>query len=180
MLYLYTRFQRKKMKYNEAKEKFLQAWGTLGTSWGINRTMAQIHALLLISPGALTTEEIMDELQISRGNANMNLRDLMGWGLIHKELKPGERKEFFNAEKDIWKAAKQIIKERRKRELEPVLKVLEEVKTIEGDKNDKKNKAFVDAVTHIERVVEKADFVFDKVVKFDENAFVSTLLKLLK
>lgn len=168
------------MKYNEAKEKFIQAWGTLGSSWGINRTMAQIHALLLISPEPLTTEEIMDELQISRGNTNMNLRELMGWGLIYKELRTGERKEFFYAEKDIWKAAKQIIKERRKREIEPVLKVLEEVKKIEGDKNDTKNKAFVEAVSHIESVVEKTDFVFDKVIKFDENAFVSTLFKLMK
>lgn len=168
------------MKYAEAKDKFIQAWGTLGSSWGINRTMAQIHALLLISPESLGTEEIMEELQISRGNANMNLRDLLTWGLIYKEIRAGERREFFYAEKDIWKVAKQIIKERRKRELEPVLKALEEVKKIDGDKHDKKNKAFVDAVTHIEGVVEKADFVFDKVVKFDENAFVSTLLRLLK
>jgi DNA-binding transcriptional regulator GbsR (MarR family) len=168
------------MKYTEAKEKFIQAWGTLGSSWGINRTMAQIHALLLIHPEPLSTEEIMDELQISRGNTNMNLRDLMSWGLIFKEIRTGERREYFYAEKDIWKAAKQIIKERRKRELEPILKVLEDVKKIDGDKNDKKNKAFIDAVSHIETVVERADFVFDKVVKFDENAFVSTLLKLLK
>lgn len=168
------------MKYNEAKDKFIQAWGTLGSSWGINRTMAQIHALLLVCPEALTTEDIMEELQISRGNANMNLRDLIGWGLVYKEIRSGERKEYFYAEKDIWKAAKQIIKERRKRELEPVLKVLEEVKNIDGDKNEKKNKAFVDAVSHIENVVEKADFVFEKVVKFDENAFVSTLFKLMK
>ncbi|MBC7861869.1 MAG: transcriptional regulator, partial [Bacteroidia bacterium] len=163
-----------------AKEKFLHAWGTLGSNWGINRTMAQIHALLLISPNSLTTEEVMEDLKISRGNANMNLRDLIGWGLIYKEIKPGERMEFFYAEKDIWKAAKQIIKERRKRELEPVLKVLEEVKNIEGDKNDKKNKAFVDSITHLQGVVEKADYAFEKMVKFDENAFVSTLLKLLK
>jgi DNA-binding transcriptional regulator GbsR (MarR family) len=168
------------MKYNEAKEKFIQAWGTLGSSWGINRTMAQIHALLLVNPEAMSTEEIMDELQISRGNTNMNLRDLMSWGLIYKEIRTGERKEYFYAEKDIWKAAKQIIKERRKRELEPVLKVLEEVKKIDGDKNEKKNKAFLEAVTHIESIVERTDYVFDKVVKFDENMFVSTLLKLLK
>lgn len=168
------------MKYLEAKEKFIHAWGTLGSSWGINRTMAQIHALLLISPNSLCAEEIMKDLKISRGNANMNLRDLIGWGLIFKEHKPGERMEFFHAEKDIWKAAKQIIKERRKRELEPILKVLEDVKYIDGDKNDKKNKAFVQSIAHLQGVVEKADYAFDKMVKFDENAFVSTLLKLLK
>src|ERR1700741_4977652 len=101
------------MKYNEAKDKFIQTWGTLGSSWGISRTMAQVHALLLISPEPLSTEEIMEDLKISRGNSNMNVRDLIDWGLVYKELKAGERKEFFRAEKDIWKVAKQIIKERR-------------------------------------------------------------------
>ena len=68
------------MEWQEGKDKFLQAWGTLGTSWGINRTMAQIHALMMISPRALSADEVMEELQISRGNANMNIRALMDWG----------------------------------------------------------------------------------------------------
>ena len=89
------------MKLTEGKEKFIQAWGTLGSSWGINRTMAQVHALLLIAPESLCAEDIMEELNISRGNANMNIRALMDWGLVSKELKSGERKEFFSAEKDI-------------------------------------------------------------------------------
>ena len=85
------------MELEEAKAKFIQAWGTLGSSWGINRTMSQIHALLIVSVDPLTTEEIMDQLKISRGNANMNVRALMDWGLITKELVPGERKEYFQA-----------------------------------------------------------------------------------
>ena len=89
------------MKLTEGKEKFIQAWGTLGSSWGINRTMAQVHALLLIAPESLCAEDIMEELNISRGNANMNIRALMDWRLISKELKSEERKEFFSAEKDI-------------------------------------------------------------------------------
>src|ERR1700722_14124721 len=137
------------MKLNEGKEKFIQAWGTLGSSWGINRTMAQVHALLLIAPDPLSAEEIMEELNISRGNANMNVRALMDWGLVSKEFKSGERKEFFTAEKDIWKVATQVMKERRKRELEPVLKVLGEISNIEGDKKDKKIKAFSDTITNI-------------------------------
>ena len=168
------------MKYIEAKEKFIQAWGVLGSSWGINRTMAQVHALLMISPDALSAEDIMEELKISRGNANMNIRALIDWGLVCRELKAGERKEFFNSEKEVWKVAKQIIKERRKREIDPVLKVLEEVKQIEGNKNDKKIKAFIDGVNNIESVVGKADFALEKLIKFDENAFVNTLLKIFK
>ena len=70
------------MTLTEGKDKFIQSWGTLGTNWGINRTMAQIHALLLVSPESLSAEGIMKELQISRGNANMNLRALIDWGLV--------------------------------------------------------------------------------------------------
>lgn len=168
------------MKYNEAKDKFIQTWGTLGSSWGISRTMAQVHALLLVSPDPMSTEEVMEDLKISRGNANMTIRDLMDWGLVFKELKAGERKEYFRAEKDIWKVAKQIIKERRKREIEPVLGVLEELKQLEGNKTDKKHKALVEAVANIESVVEKADFALERAIKLDENALVGTLFKLFK
>jgi predicted transcriptional regulator len=93
------------MVLKKAEEKFIAAWGAIGTQWGINRTMAQIHALLLISEKSLSAEEIMSKLNISRGNVNMNVRDLMSWGLVHKVLKFGERKEFFTAEKDIYKTA---------------------------------------------------------------------------
>ena len=97
------------MELQEGKDKFIQAWGTLGSHWGINRTMAQVHALLLISPEALSAEEIMAELNISRGNANMNVRTLMDWGIVTKVVKSGERKEFFFSDKDIWDLAKQIM-----------------------------------------------------------------------
>jgi DNA-binding transcriptional regulator GbsR (MarR family) len=168
------------MKLVEAQEKFIQAWGTLGSSWGINRTMAQVHALLLISPDPMSAEEIMQELNISRGNANMNVRALMDWGLVSKEFKSGERKEFFSAEKDIWKVATQVMKERRKRELEPVLKVLSEVSQVEGDKRDKNIKAFTESIQSIQSVVTKADKTIETIMKADENWFVSSFMKLIK
>ena len=168
------------MKLAEGKEKFIQAWGTLGSSWGINRTMAQVHALLLIAPDSLSAEDIMEELNISRGNANMNIRALIDWGLVSKELKSGERKEFFSAEKDIWKVATQVVKERRKRELEPVLKILNEISNIEGDKKDKRIKAFTDSISQINHVVSKADKTLETFIKADENWFVSSFMKLMK
>lgn len=168
------------MELREAKDKFIQAWGTLGSNWGINRTMAQVHALLLISPNALSAEEIMEELNISRGNANMNLRALIDWGLVEKELRPGERKEYFYAEKDIWTVFKQVAKERRKRELEPVLKVLQDVKQVEGNKNDKNVKAFTDTIEGIQKVTTKADKVLDTVIKADESWILGPLMKLMK
>ena len=102
------------MQLDEAKDKFIQAWGSLGSNWGINRTMAQVHALLLITPESLSADEIMGALNISRGNANMNIRALIDWGLVQKELKSGERKEFFVAEKDIWEVARRVMLERKK------------------------------------------------------------------
>lgn len=168
------------MKSAEAQDKFIQAWGTLGSSWGINRTMAQVHALLLISPEALSAEDLMEQLNISRGNANMNVRALIDWGLVSKELRPGERKEFFRAEKDIWKVATQVMKERRKRELEPVLNMLAELSAVEGDKRDKKNKAFADTISNIQEVVLRADKTLETIIKADENWFMSSFMKLLK
>ena len=80
------------MEFKEAKNKYIQTWGALGSQWGINKTMAQIHALLMISIEPLSIEEIMDELQISRGNTSMNIRALIDWGIVFKESKSGERK----------------------------------------------------------------------------------------
>jgi DNA-binding transcriptional regulator GbsR (MarR family) len=170
------------MELQEGKEKFIQTWGTLGTTWGVNRTMAQIHALLLISPEPLTTEDIMADLNISRGNANMNLRTLMDWGLAMKTLKSGERKEFFVAEKEMWKVFKQIVKERRKRELEPVLAALLELKEVKtngnpADASDKE--AFVESIESIQKFASKADNALEKLVKADEQWFFSSLMKIL-
>src|SRR5688572_8200196 len=145
------------MNLIEAKNQFIQAWGTLGSKWGINRTMAQLHALLMVSPEAMSTEEMMEELNISRGNVNMNIRELMDWGLVEKMHKPGDRKEYFWAEKDIWKITKQVAKERKKRELEPIIKLLEQVSDVEGDKKDKKLKAFVNSINGIKRMAYNAD-----------------------
>ena len=89
--------------------------------------MAQIHALLIISPDPLTADEIMEELQMSRGNVNMNVRALMDWGIVTKENKVGDRKDYFVADKDVWELARQVSRERRKREIEPIIKVLNQV-----------------------------------------------------
>ena len=125
------------MKLTEAKQQFISSWGAFGTQWGINRTMAQIHALLLISTKPITQDDIMEELSISRGNVNMNIRELISWNLVERVILPGERKEFFTAEKDIWKVATQIVKERKKRELDPMLKLLSQLKNVEEYKKDK-------------------------------------------
>jgi DNA-binding transcriptional regulator GbsR (MarR family) len=168
------------MELAEAKQKFIEAWGRLGSEWGINRTMAQVHALLLVTPDDLTTEDIMEQLSISRGNANMTLRDLMSWGLVEKRHKPGERKEYFYADKDVWNIARQVAKERRKRELEPVLKILDELTKVEGDIKDAGFKTFNKSVTDINKLAKNVDKTFETMIKADENWFWGSLLKIFK
>ena len=168
------------MKITEAKQQFISSWGAFGTHWGINRTMAQIHALLLISPDPLTQDDIMEELSISRGNTNMNIRELIDWGLVERVLLPGERKEYFSAEKDIWKVVRQIVKERKKRELEPMLKLLDQLEDVEGDKRDKNVKAFIEVISGIKKLGKQADKTLDIMVKADEHWFLSNLLKFFK
>lgn len=168
------------MKLTEARQLFISNWGAFGTNWGINRTMAQIHALLLVSSNPLTQDDIMEELNISRGNTNMNIRELINWGLVERVLIPGERKEYFTAEKDIWKVVKQIVKERKKRELEPMLQLLDKLEAVEGDKKDKDVKTFLDTVSSIKKLGKQADKTLDVMIKAEENWFVGNLLKIFK
>jgi DNA-binding transcriptional regulator GbsR (MarR family) len=140
--------------------------------------MSQIHALLIINTEPLTTEQIMEELKVSRGNVNMNIRALMEWGLVNKELIPGERKEYFSAGKDIWQVARQIAKERKRREVEPILDVINQVKNAEGKGAEVDE--FNRMIQEIEDFTNKADTTLDKFIRSDENWFYKTLLTLMK
>ena len=165
------------MELQEGKEKFIQSWGTLGSNWGINRTMAQVHALLLISPKAMSAEEIMEELKISRGNANMNIRALIDWGLVHKELVPGERREYFVAEKDMWEVMRCIVLQRKKKELEPMVKVLDEIAQVKA--GDEASKEFQKVVQDMRLFSTKADAALEKLIKSDSNWFVSKFMNMI-
>ncbi len=115
-------------RHRKALDQFVSFWGEMASRWGINRTMAQIHALLYASEVPLDTDEIMEKLSISRGNANMNLRSLIDWKLVHKVQQEGSRKDYYEAEKDVWHITAQIIKRREREELEPVMAQLRECK----------------------------------------------------
>ena len=166
------------MQLDEAKQKFIQSWGTLGSAWGINKAMGQIHALLLVSEEALSTEEIMEALQISRGNANMNIRALMDWGIVKKVLKPGERKEYFAAGKDVLELARQVSRERRRREIEPVMKVLSEIQQIEG--NSSEVKEFKKVTKDLGDFTKQVDGALDKFIRSDKNWFFQVLMKMMR
>ncbi|WP_299442517.1 MarR family transcriptional regulator [uncultured Aquimarina sp.] len=167
------------MNYTEAKDKFISTWGALGTLWGINKAMAQIHALLWISPQPLSMEDIMEELHISRGNTSMNLRQLMDWGIVFKESKPGERKEYFASEKDVQELARQVAKERSRREIKPVIKVLREVSRIKGD-GTKKTEELIKQTKALYELADNADTMMNKIVNQESKWLTKTLMKLIK
>lgn len=166
------------MELDEAKQKFVQSWGTLGSSWGINRTMAQIHALLLIAERPYSANDIKDSLNISMGNTNMNIRELINWGLVYKELIPGERKDFYVAEKDMWEVAKRIITQRKKKELEPMARILENLMEVEGE--GKETEAFRKVIQDMTLFTHKADSALENLIKADSNWFISTFIGIMK
>lgn len=167
------------MNYEEAKEKFISTWGSLGTLWGINKAMAQIQALLFISTKPLSMEEIMEELKISRGNTSMNLRQLMDWGIVTKELIPGERKEFFTTEKDVEELAKTIARERSRREIKPVIKVLKDISSIKNDGNEN-TKELIKQTKALHELTKNADSLINTLVTKDQNWVTKTLMKFIK
>jgi DNA-binding transcriptional regulator GbsR (MarR family) len=112
-----------------AQDQFILEWGRMSSSWGINRTMAQIHALLFVTGIPLEVNEIMDRLQISRGNASMNLRELMDWGVVRRFRQPGDRKDTYITETDPFQMLLRIVKERKRRELDPTAEAIREVIT---------------------------------------------------
>ena len=167
------------MDYKEAKDKFISTWGSLGSLWGINKAMAQIQALLFISTKPLSMEEIMEDLKISRGNTSMNLRQLMDWGIVTKTLVAGERKEFFTTEKDVQELARIVAKERSRREIKPVIKVLEEVSSIENDGTEK-TKELIKQTKALHELTETMDVMINKLVDQKQNWITKSVLKLFK
>lgn len=167
------------MTYKEAKQTFISTWGSLGTLWGINKVMAQIQALLFVSTEALSMEDIMAELKISRGNTSMNLRQLIDWGIVTKKIVPGERREYFTTEKDVQELTRVIAKERSRREIKPVIKVLDEVSSIKDDGTEK-TKELIKQTKALHDLAEKADNMMNKIVSQEQNWMTKTILKMIK
>ncbi len=164
----------------EARDEFVAHWGAMGGAWGINRTMAQIHALLLTNPVPMSTDEVMEDFRISRGNANTNLRDLVGWGLIRSVIRKGERKEYFEAEKDVWKMVCIIARERKRREITPALEVLDDCKVRTAKLKTADAKEFTRIMTDLRDFLKLADTMFDKIASSEQSRTVRWITKFLK
>lgn len=134
--------------YEKALDQFVVLWGEMASAWGINKTMSQIHALLYAESHPLDTDSIMEKLEISRGNANMNLHRLLEWDLIHKVHIKGNRKDFYTAETDVWNIVSTIIRERQQQEIAPIRENLEKcLETLEsGGMEDEESQQFKERI----------------------------------
>src|SRR5438309_11849066 len=111
-------------KLTSVQEQFILHWGEMGTRWGINRTVAQIHALLFISPKPLNAEEIAETLSVARSNVSTSLKELQGWGIVKLVHVMGDKRDHFESMKDVWEMFRLVLDERKKREIDPTLHML--------------------------------------------------------
>lgn len=115
------------MKLSQQAEKFILHWGEMGSRWGISRTVAQIHALLYLSPAPMNAEEISETLSVARSNVSTSLRELQNWGLAKIVHVLGDRRDHFETNREVWQMFQVILRERKKREVDPTLALLRDM-----------------------------------------------------
>ena len=159
----------------EKFDKFIESWGSMGAFWGINRSMARIHAFVLLSDEPVDLDKISDYLNISRGNASMCLKELRQWGVIQRVHISGDRRDFYVAEPDTWKMILRIIRERKEREFDPALHALRLIlEEIDKDKSKKVH----ERLTQIEEILVTFDGIISKYLQSEENS--KDMLDLIK
>jgi len=163
------------MKLTATMEKYILHWGEMGSRWGVNRTVAQIHALLYLSPNPLSAEEISDTLGVARSNVSTSIKELQSWNLIRTINVMGDRRDYFDAMSDLWDMFMVIMAERKKREIDPTMSMLREC-IIEADE-DKETPAEIK-----ERMANVLDFMETLTGWYDQMKDVPTpmLVKLMK
>lgn len=166
------------MQLDKARRQFIDQWGQLGINWGVNKTMGQVHGLLLVVKDPLCSDQIMCELKISRGNVNMNIRALMDWGLVHKKFIQGERKEYFIAEKDVFKMFKSVIEMRRRKELDPMIKILNEISDVKPRCED--SEEFCKVVRELKHFTKKAESALENITGSERNWLFGSVMKFMK
>ena len=171
-----------------AQDLFIRRWGEMGQTWGINRTMAEIHALLYITAQPLCTDDVMERLNISRGNASMSLRALVDWGIIRRMHRRGERREYFESVGDVWEMFSIIAAERKRREMDPVLETIKQCQkmldesTLGRGAKDESIQVTRQRLAGMEEFMEVTNKIFQQFVsnaKSGLNKVVRVLLKAL-
>ncbi|MBL8086773.1 MAG: hypothetical protein JNM85_01725 [Chthonomonas sp.] len=157
-------------RLREAQDQFILEWGRMSSSWGINRTMAQIHALLIATGRPHSMDEIIARLGISRGNASMSLRDLMEWGVVQRFRRPGDRKDTYVSDADPWQIFARVVRERKRRELDPTKGAIQEcLLRAPADEESADVASFRQRLTGLLQIFAMIDLVYDQVFKTDDS-----------
>src|ERR1700722_8686340 len=112
------------MILTNATKQFILHWGEMGARWGVNRTVAQVHALLYLSPEPLTAEDIADTLSVARSNVSTSLKELQNWNLVQTDSRIGDRRDYFRTSADVWTLFLTVVEQRVEREILPTLTML--------------------------------------------------------
>ncbi len=166
------------MELKTAKQKFINTWGKMSSSWGVPKSMAQMHALLLISPRALDVQQITEALSISMGNANTNLRKLIEWKLIYKKKMKNKRKDYYLAEKDMWTIFSRILEKRKKEELDPIAQTLDELMEVSCSCHD--SKEFCRVIRSLKQFTNLTDSALDYIIQSDSDWIIKSWDKIIR
>lgn len=165
----------------ESRQRFVEHWGTMAGVWGINPAMGRVHGLLHISGRPMNAEEIMEGLGLSRAAVSMNLRDLVNWGIVRRVHRKGDRKEYFESETEVWDMFTTIIRERKRREVDPTIAALEKCLELVAAKPGKAGDA-EEVREHRRRLSAMLDFLrtLDRVFRFFESIGRDEVKKLIQ
>ena len=166
-------------KLQEVQDKFIHHWGTLGSAWGVNKTMTQVHALLMVSEDPVTTDDIMERLKISRGNAHTNVKELVSWGIARQVIVPGERKDFYTAEKEPWKLLCTIARERKRREIEPAIDAIVECLNESSGMKSKAAKEFRNQLSELQEFLEMAERILTRLGRSEKSKVIKWMMNLM-
>ena len=162
------------MNISPAMQKYILHWGEMGTRWGVNRTVSQIHALLYLSPKPLSAEDITELLHVARSNVSTSIKELQSWGLISVEQVLGDRRDYFTAKGDTWEMLMQIIEERKKREIEPTLTLLRSC-TLEMEDDEQTPKQVKQKISDMLKFVESLSDWFEQIKKLPKSTLITML-----
>ena len=159
------------MKLTAVQEKFILHWGEMGTRWGINRTVAQVHALLFLSPSPLNAEQLAETLGVARSNISNSIRELQSWGIVKLVHVMGDRRDHFESMKDPWEMFRVVLDERKKREVDPTLAMLREaLGELERDKS--KDSYTAERLTSLQEFFETTSAWYNQVRHWPTAAIV--------
>jgi len=162
------------MKLSPVQQKFVLHWGEMGTRWGINRTVAQIHALLYISPKPLNAEEIAETLNVARSNVSNSLKELQSWRIVKLVHILGDKRDHFESLKNVWEMFRIVLDERKRREIDPTMAILEECMA-EAAKDKDTDKHTEERLRELHRFFETTSAWYTPVAKLQASSLVKFL-----